>query len=163
MQATAHQPLNPQVIGQAETALGALLGPILAEAGCTFQQWVILTLSEAGGTPVDRAELIARVIGARKFAAADVEAAISKLTADGLLSAESGTVWLTDAGQDLHRQVRARISAVTSGLFDFPAEDLATAGRVLAIVTDRANAFLASQATAGKPHCGVATWNCRRV
>jgi hypothetical protein len=148
MQATAHQPLNPQVIGQAETALGALLGPILTEAGCTFQQWVILALIKAGGSPADRPQLVARVIDARKFAAADVEAAIARLTADGVLSSAPGTVGLTDAGQDLHRRVRARINEVTSGLFDFPAEDLATAGRVLAIVTDRANAFLASQATA---------------
>jgi hypothetical protein len=35
---------------------------------------------------------------------------------------------------------------VTSGLFDFPAEDLATADRVLAAVTARANAFLAGHA-----------------
>ena len=34
-------------------------------------------------------------------------------------------------------------TAITSRLFDFPAEDLATAGRVLAIVTARANAELA--------------------
>jgi len=148
MQGTAHQPLNPQVIGQAETALGALLGPILTEAGCTFEQWVILALIETGGSPVERAQLIARVIDARKFAAADVAAAIAKLTADGLLSSVSGTVGLTDAGHDLHWRVRGRINEVTSGLFDFPAEDLATAGRVLAIITDRANAFLAGQATA---------------
>jgi hypothetical protein len=148
MQAAAHQPLNPQVIGQAETALGALLGPILTESGCTFQQWVILALIEAGGSAVEREQLIARVIDARKFAAADVAAAIAKLTADGLLNSVSGTVGLTDAGHDLHGRVRARINEVTSGLFDFPAEDLATAGRVLAIITDRANAFLAGQATA---------------
>jgi len=148
MQATDYQPLNPQVIGQAETALGALLGPILTEAGCTFEQWVILALTNAGGTPVDRAQLVARVIDARKFAAADVEAAIAKLTADGLLSSGAGTVGLTEAGQDLRRRVRARTNEVTSGLFDFPADDLATAGRVLAVVTDRANAFLASHATA---------------
>jgi len=148
MQATAHQPLNPQVIGQAETALGALLGPILTEAGCTFQEWVILALIEAGGSPADRAQLVARVIDARKFAGADVNAAIARLTSDGLLNSGSGTVALSAAGQDLHRRVRARISEVTSGLFDFPAEDLATAGRVLAVVTDRANTFLASQATA---------------
>jgi hypothetical protein len=148
MQATAHQPLNPQVIGQAETALGALLRPILTEVGCAFEQWVVLALLSAGATPVDRVQLVARVVHARKFTAADVEAAIAELTADGLLTAGSGTVGLTNAGQDLHRRVRARISEVTSGLFDFPADDLATAGRVLAIVTDRADAFLASHAAA---------------
>ena len=148
MQPTTHQPLNPQVIGQAESALGALLGPILTEVGCTFEQWVVLAVTAAGDTPVDRAQLVARVVGARKFAAADVDAAIAELTADGVLTGESGTVGLTAAGQDLHRRVRARINEVTSGLFDFPADDLATAGRVLAIITDRANAFLASHAAA---------------
>ena len=148
MQHAAYQPLNPQVIGQAETALGALLDPILTEVSRTFEQWVVLALINAGGAPADRAQLVARVIDARKFAAADVEAAIATLAADGLLSAGPGTVELTDAGQDLHRRVRARINEVTSGLFDFPADDLATAGRVLIIVADRANAFLASQAVA---------------
>ena len=46
----------------------------------------------------------------------------------------------------MRRRIRARIEEVTSGLFDFPADDLATAGRVLATVTERANAFLASHA-----------------
>jgi hypothetical protein len=148
MQRAAYQPLNPQVIGQAETALGALLGPILTEVSRPFEQWVVLALIDAGGVAADRAQLVARVIDARKFAAADVEAAIATLAADGLLSTGPGTVELTGAGQDLHRRVRARINEVTSGLFDFPADDLATAGRVLTIVADRANAFLASQATA---------------
>jgi hypothetical protein len=148
MQAATHQPLNPQVIGQAESALGALLGPILAEAGCTFEQWVVLAMTTAGGSPVDRAQLAARIIDARKFTPADVEAAIAGLAADGALTAESGTVALTAAGQDLHRRVRARINEVTSGLFDFPADELATAARVLAIITERANAFLASHAAA---------------
>jgi hypothetical protein len=119
-----------------------------AEVGCTFEQWVVLALITAGGAPADRAQLIARVIDARKFAAADVEAAIATLSADGLLKSGPGTVELTDAGEDLRRRVRARINEVTSGLFDFPADDLATAGRVLTIVADRANAFLAGRATA---------------
>ncbi|HUB38068.1 MAG TPA: hypothetical protein VMA72_04380 [Streptosporangiaceae bacterium] len=148
MQATGYQPLNPQVIGQAEAALGALLGPILTDVGCAFEEWVVLALINAGGSPVDRAQLITRVVGARKFAAADVEAAIARLTEDGLLTAGSGPVGLTGAGQDLHKRVHARISEVISGLFDFPAGDLATAGRVLAVVTDRANAFLDSHAAA---------------
>ncbi len=45
MQAPAYQPLNPQVIGQTESALGALLGPVLAEAGRSFEQWVVLAVT----------------------------------------------------------------------------------------------------------------------
>jgi hypothetical protein len=145
MPATANQPLNPQVIGQTESALGALLGPVLAETGTSFEQWVVLAVTVDGG-PADRAELVARIVQARKFAAGDVEAAIAALAAAGGLTAETGKVELTAASLDLHRRIRARIHEVTSGLFDFPAEDLATAGRVLTTVTARANAFLAAHA-----------------
>ena len=145
MQAPAYQPLNPQIIGQTESALGALLGPVLAEAGRSFEQWVVLAVT-ADGSPVDRDRLVARVADARKIAAADVEAAVAGLAADGALSVESGEVVLTATGQDVRRRIRARIDEVTSGLFDFPADDLTTAGRVLATVTERANAFLASHA-----------------
>ena len=147
MPATAHQPLNPQIIGQTESALGALLGPILAETSTSFEQWVVLAVTVDGdpvdGDPVERAELVARIVQARKFTTGDVEMAIAELAAADALTVEAGKVELTAAGQDLHRRIRARIHEVTSGLFDFPAEDLATAGRVLAAVTARANAFLA--------------------
>lgn len=145
MPTTVNQPLNPQVIGQTESALGALLEPVLAETGTSFGQWVVLAVTVDGG-PVERAELVARIVHARKFATGDVEAAIAELAAAGGLTVETGKVELTAAGRDLHRRIRARIHEVTSGLFDFPAEDLATAGRVLAAVTARANAFLAGHA-----------------
>jgi hypothetical protein len=142
METTANQALNPQVIGQTESALGALLGPVLAEARTSFEQWVVLAVT-ADGSPVDHAQLVARVVDARKFAADDVADAIAELAAADALTVEAGKVALTTAGQDLRRRIRTRIQEVTSGLFDFPAEDLATAGRVLATITARANAFLA--------------------
>ena len=145
MPTTANQPLNPQVIGQTESALGALLGPVLAETGTSFEQWVVLAVTVDGG-PAGRADLVARIVDARKFTTGDVEAAIAELAAADALAVESGRVELTAAGQDLYRRIRGRIREVTSGLFDFPAEDLATAGRVLAAVTARANAFLAGHA-----------------
>ncbi len=51
---------------------------------------------------------------------------------------------LTERGQARHGQIRRAIDELTARLFDFPAEDLATAGRVLSIVTTRANAELAA-------------------
>jgi hypothetical protein len=145
MQTTANQPLNPRVVGQTESALGALLGPVLADTGTSFEQWVVLAVIVDGG-PADRTELVARIVDARKFTRGDVETAIAELAAADGLTVESGKVELTAAGLDLHRRIRARIHEVTSGLFDFPAEDLATAGRVLTAVTARANAFLAAHA-----------------
>jgi len=146
METTANQPLNPQVIGQTESALGALLGPVLTEARTSFEQWVVLAVT-ADGSPVDHAQLVTRIALARKFAASDVAAAIAELAAAGALTVEADKVALTAVGQDLHRRIRARIHEVTSGLFDFPAEDLATAGRVLATIAARANAFLAGHGT----------------
>ncbi len=50
---------------------------------------------------------------------------------------------MTSAGQARFAEIRGALEEITSRLFDFPAEDLATAGRVLAVVTARANAELA--------------------
>lgn len=71
-------------------------------------------------------------------------AAFNELTAAGLLETLPGDgsqVGLTSTGQTRHRQIRTAIEEATGRLFaDLPAEDLATAGRVLAIITARANA-----------------------
>jgi hypothetical protein len=51
---------------------------------------------------------------------------------------------VTGAAQQLHSRIRAAITEITQQLWgDLPAEDLATAGRVLAIITERADAELA--------------------
>lgn len=78
-----------------------------------------------------------------------MEAAIAGLTAAGALAAEAARVTLTPVGQARHRAVRTRIDEVTAGIFDFTADEPATAGRVLAAVTERVNAFLAGHAAAG--------------
>ena len=50
----------------------------------------------------------------------------------------------TSAARQLHRRISAAITGITPRLWgDLPAGDLATAGRVLAIITERANAELA--------------------
>lgn len=139
-----YPPLSTQVIGQAESALGALLDPILAQAGTSFRQWLALTVTTAGGGELDRAQLVARISGARKIDRAEVEAAIDELRAGGL-AAGGELVALTEAGRARYRQIRGAVDELTARLFDFPAEDLATAGRVLSIVTARANAELAGQ------------------
>jgi DNA-binding MarR family transcriptional regulator len=142
-----YPPLSTQVIGQAESALGALLDPLLAGTGTTFGQWLVLTVTAASGTSIDRGHLIARISGARKVDGATVGAALTELTAAGLVTA-AGPVALTDAGRATYHRIRGALEEITARLFDFPAEDLATAGRVLTIVTARANTLLAGQAAA---------------
>ena len=140
-----YPPLNTQVIGQAESALGALLEPLLADAGITFQQWLVLTVTAASGGRADRGQLVARIAGARKIDPTEVESAIAGLAAAGLATA-AGPLALTESGQDAYQRIRGAIEELNAELFAFPSEDLATAGRVLSIVTERANAVLARHA-----------------
>jgi DNA-binding MarR family transcriptional regulator len=140
-----YPPLSTQVIGQAESALGALLDPLLAETSITFQEWLVLTVT-ASGTGIGRGQLAVRIANARKIGEAAIEATISELTAAGLVRAD-GAVALTETGQATYQRIHGQLEEITARLFDLPAEDLATAGRVLSIVTARANALLAGQAT----------------
>lgn len=133
--------LSTQVIGQAESALGALLDPLLSRTRTTFSQWLVLTVTAAAGGGIGRGQLVDRISGARKIDGAEVEAAIAELDAEGLVRG-TGRIIVTSAGQARFAEIRGALEEITSRLFDFPAEDLATAGRVLAIVTQRANAEL---------------------
>ena len=110
--------------------------------GMGRDHWLVLTVTAASGAAIDCDQLIARITGARKIAADQVESAISELTAAGLVLGQS-RVGLSEAGQARYREIRAALDDVTARLFgDFPPEELATVGRVPAIVTARANAEL---------------------
>ena len=70
-------------------------------------------------------------------------ATIARLTASTLLAGADGPITLTDPGRARYDEIRGALDAVTARLYgDLPADDLATAGRVLATVTTRANAEL---------------------
>src|SRR5262249_31150263 len=123
--------LNPQVIGQAESALGAILDPLLAGTGTTFNQALVLTLTAARGAAIDRGQLVTRITRARRIDDSAVHTAIAELTAAELVRALPGKgsrIGLTEAGQARYRSIRTALGEVTSRLFgDLPAEDLATA------------------------------------
>jgi DNA-binding MarR family transcriptional regulator len=139
--------LSTRVIGEAESALGALLAPLLAEAELTFLQWVALSLTTANAaTGIGRDQLVDLIASARKVEKADASAAVSELERAAALVVAGGQVSLTDAGQTRYGQVRARIQEITERIFDLPGEDLAVAGRVLAVITTRANDVLADTA-----------------
>jgi DNA-binding MarR family transcriptional regulator len=136
------------VIGQTEKALNAILDRQLAGTGLTEPKWITLTLTLASGGTIDRDELSRRVAGALKVGAAEAEAQISDLADAQLLQVsdiERSPVTLTDEGQQLHGQIRTAVTEITERLWgDLPADDLATAGRVLSTVLERANAELAA-------------------
>jgi DNA-binding MarR family transcriptional regulator len=146
MTTTATLTLNPQIVGQAENAHLPLLNRALAGTGTTKNQWVALSLTTAAGGAVDRDQLVGRITGALKIDNAAAQAAITELTASALLEdlpGEGGRVGLTDTGRALFHQIRSASSAVIARAYgDIPAEDLATAARVLTLITARLNAEL---------------------
>ncbi len=83
--------LSTQVIGQAESALGALLDPLLSRTGTTFNQWLVLTVTATAGGDIDLGQLVTRISGARKVDGAEVEAAIAELDAAGLVREPTGS------------------------------------------------------------------------
>ncbi|WP_327088923.1 MarR family transcriptional regulator [Nonomuraea sp. NBC_01738] len=141
----APKPFGTALIGQTEKTLNAILERQLDGTGITEPQWVTLTLTVVSGGTIDRAELIRKVGTATKFGETSVAERIAELTAAGLLrDGGDGSVQVSDAGQEQWTQVRTALGPIIQGLWgDLPAEDLATAGRVLGTVLDRANAVLA--------------------
>lgn len=118
---------------------------MLARSGTTFNQSVALrAVSDNGGT-VERDWLVGRLTGALKIEEPAARATVDEMTARKLLEEPTAErVSLTDSGRELFEGIRTAGNEIAARLYaDIPAEDLATAGRVLTLVTERANAELA--------------------
>ncbi|EIV92718.1 hypothetical protein [Frankia sp. QA3] len=138
---TTVQILTPQIVGQAENAHKPVLARVLAPTGTTKNQWVALVMTVTAGGAVETDQLADRIAGALKVDQVVARDAIAELVAAGLLAAEASRVALTEAGRSRYSQIRAAIDAVIVPAYaDIPSEDLATAARVLTIITDRLNA-----------------------
>lgn len=139
--------LNGQVLGEAERASRALLDRLLARTGTEFHQWVVLNMTALNGNTIERDRLVDRMTGGLKVDEAAVVTAIDELAAARLVDtgATGGpAVALTAEGVARHREIRAGIEDIGTRLYaELPADDLATAGRVLTTITARANAELA--------------------
>lgn len=147
MSTTPTPSFGTQAIGRTEKALNAILDRQLEGTGITEPQWVSLTVAVMSGGSIDRADLSCRIAGALKAGAAGAQARIDELEAAQLFEVSdaggSPIVNVTDAGRQLHARIRAAVVEITERLWgDLPVDDLATAGRVLAIVLERANAEL---------------------
>ncbi len=132
-------------IGQAERAMGALLEPLLVEAGLSFPEWTVLVLLGAG--PLAPDELVRRQVGGRVAPEAEARAAVAGLLSGGLLAptGENSRLVTTAAGEAAYRPVRRAVDRITDGLYgDLPPADLEATSRTLAEVLRRANARLAA-------------------
>ncbi len=160
---SATQTFSTQILGQTEKALGAILDQQLAGTGLTEPQWVTLSLTMLSGGDVPVDQLISRACGVLKVSQAEARAHITRLADAGLVRLFGGEVTLTEAGRRLHGEVRAGVFRITDRLWgDLPAGDLATAGRVLSIVLERANAELVRSSVPSREVGGCGRLSRRR-
>jgi len=138
--------LSPRVIGQAEKTMNAILARQLAGTGLTGPQWVILTLAVTGGGTAEPDKFTRIVADALKISETVARTRVGDMvTAQQLqITGEPPAVTATAAARQLHSRISAANTQIVQRLWgDLSAADLATAGRVLAVITERANAELA--------------------
>lgn len=138
---------TPQVLGETEKALNAILLRELGVSGLTEHQWIAMQLTIAGGGAVGHEQLVGRLAGALKRGTTYAEERVDELVAAGLLAYADGLVRVTEAGREVHGRIRGAIAEITGRLWgDLPTADLATTGRTLATILARANAIFAPTA-----------------
>lgn len=138
--------VDGRVVALAHYAARAVLERVLSAYDVTFQQFITLRPAAVADGPVERDTLIGGVTGAVKVDASDVHGTIDELIAAGLLTEEEpGRIRITEAGRELYAQGSAESAAIAARIYDgISEEDRAVAGRVLTLVTERADAELAA-------------------
>ena len=130
-------PFGPQLIGETEKTLNALLRRFLQGTGLTEPEWVSLRVADQLDGRVGADGLTAAIADRAHFPdAADL---VRDLTNRGLI--DDGRV--TSAGRGLITAIQTTIARETTPIWgDLPADDVAAATRVLNEVTNRARAVL---------------------
>ncbi|MEU1408867.1 MarR family transcriptional regulator [Streptomyces sp. NPDC005728] len=136
---------DARALGLAHYAARGVLEHVLARHGITFQQQIALRAAVGADVPQAPDDLVTQVQSSLKADPADIRATLDELLAKQLLVADGAHLRPTDAGRELIAAVGAATAPVTARIWGgIPAEDLAAAGRILALVTERANAELAA-------------------
>jgi hypothetical protein len=131
-------PFGPQLIGETEKTLNALLLRHL-NGELTEPQWVTLRVAHILDGTADHDGLVAAVADRAHFA--DAAQLVDDLTQRGLL--DDGR--LTSEGRELLKRLQASISDDASALFDDLApDDVAATERVLNKLLSRARVVLAT-------------------
>ncbi|MBM7774612.1 DNA-binding MarR family transcriptional regulator [Actinokineospora baliensis] len=133
-------PFNGLVIGQAGRATRALLDRLLQEANTDFPTWVALVLLSDTDIPED--ELTDRLATRLKVDRADAALTVTGLAEEGLTTPGAT---LTEQGRARFQHISDGVDSIAARLYgDLNADEKDTAGRVLALVTARAEAELAA-------------------
>ncbi|MEV4875873.1 MarR family transcriptional regulator [Streptomyces cyaneofuscatus] len=132
-------------LGLAHYAARGVLENVLARHGATFPQQIALRAAITSDAPQTPDDLVARVQESLKADPAGIRSVLDELQAKELLVADGEHLRPTDAGRALIATVAAETAPISARIWGgIPAEDLAAAGRVLALVTERADAELAA-------------------
>jgi hypothetical protein len=138
-------PFGPQLIGQTEKTLVALLRRSLEGTGLSEPQWVTLRVADQLDGTVDTDELTAAV--ADRAQLPDAAHLVSELTSRGLLADGQ----LTTAGRDTITSVLARSEQSTGHIWlGLPVDDVAATTSVLNEVLERARAVLADERSSAR-------------
>ncbi|MFI8326211.1 MarR family transcriptional regulator [Streptomyces sp. NPDC085529] len=136
---------DARMLGLAHYAARGVLEHVLGRHGVTFLQQMSLRAAVTADAPLTPDELVARVRASVKGDPADAHAALDALLAKALLVADGPHLLPTDAGRELLATVAAEAAPLSARVWgNIPPEDLAAAGRVLALVTERADRELAA-------------------
>ncbi|MEV0739500.1 MarR family transcriptional regulator [Streptomyces sp. NPDC050549] len=145
MTTTTATPADARTLGLAHYAARAVLEGVLARHGLGFQQQIVLRPVALAAGPVDRGRLAADTVAALKVDADSAEGTIDELITAGLLRTDASDVRITDAGRELYERITKETGAASARIWgDIPEADLVTTGRVLTLITERANAELAA-------------------
>ncbi len=136
-------PFGPQLIGQTEKALNALLATILAGDDLSEPQWVTLRLTEQ----FDGTGSLAAFVHDRTRRP-DTEAVLTELTRRGLIDGDA----LTVQGRSLVARIGKVIADVAGPVWaGLHPDDTARAERVLNLVLERTRTVLATRPGPGHP------------
>lgn len=145
MTSTTTAPADARALGLAHYAARAVLESVLARHGLGFQQQIVLRPVALAAAPVGRARLTADTVAALKADEDSVRGTIDGLIASGILAADASDVRITDTGRALYERITQETSVASARIWGgIPEADLLAAGRVLTLVTERANAELAA-------------------
>jgi hypothetical protein len=131
-------PFGPQLIGETEKTLGALLRRFLEGRGLNESEWVTLRLAERLDGSVDADGLTAALADRAHFS--NAAQLVNELTRRDLLVGGR----LTSAGRQMTAAIQTTIAATTAPIWNgLPADDVAATTRVLNEIVTRARAVLA--------------------
>lgn len=141
---------DPRALALAHYAARGVLEHVLARHGITFQQQIALRAAVTADAPQTPDALATQVRDLLKADPDDIRATLDELLTKGLLVADGAHLRPTAAGRELIPAVSAETAPITARIWGgIPTEDLTAAGRVLALVRDRANAELAALTASG--------------